>query len=115
MAIFKGDEVKFSIDLTAPGFSMDTDDFDVEIVSTKGGSLKGSKGGSGTDVIIFSETDSSGEEPVTRWYVICNTAKDLIPGGSLKVVASAYVPDVHADDGVRKQTATGTLDNFIEP
>ena len=115
MAIFKGDEAKFSINLTAPGFSMDTDDFDVEIVSNQGGSLKGSKGGSGTDVIIFSETDSSGETPVTKWYVIVNTANELKPGGNLKVIATAYVPDVHADDGIRKQIATEILDKFIEP
>ena len=115
MAIFKGDEAKFSINLTAPGFSMDTDDFDIEIVSNQGGSLKGSKGGSGTDVIIFSETDSSGEEPVTTWFVIVNTANELKPGGSLKVIATAYVPDAHADDGIRKQIATEILDKFIEP
>ena len=115
MAIFKGDEAKFAINLTAPGFSMDTDDFDVEIVSTIGGSLKGSKGGTGTDVIIFSDTDTTGETPVTKWYVIVNTEKELRPGGSLKVIATAYVPDVHADDGIRKQIATGVLDKFIEP
>ena len=113
--IFKGDEAKFAINLTAPGFSMDTDDFDVEIVSTNGGSLKGSKGGAGTDVIIFSETDSSGEEPVTTWYVIVDTSNELKPGGKLKVVATAYVPDAHANDGIRKQTAVEMLDSFIEP
>ena len=118
MAIFKGDEPKFAINLTAPGFSMDTDDFDVEVVSTVGGSLKGYKNppaGSGTDVIIFSETDRSGETPVTTWYVIVNTANELKPGGKLKVIATAYVPDAHADDGIRKQTATAILDNFTEP
>lgn len=105
---------------------MDTDDFDVEIVSTTGGSLKGSKGGTGTDVIIFSETEQitippaeEGGEPtvqtVTTWYVIVNTANELKPGGSLKVIATAYVPDVHADDGIRKQIATEILDKFIEP
>lgn len=105
--IFKGDEAKFSINLTAPGFSMDTDDFDIEVVSTIGGSLKGSKGGTGTDVIIFKEDDA--------WYAIVNTANELRPGGSLKVIATAYVPDAHADDGVRKQIATTVLDKFIEP
>ena len=105
--IFKGDEAKFSINLTAPGFSMDTDDFDIEVVSTIGGSLKGSKGGTGTDVIIFNEDEA--------WYAIVNTEKELRPGGSLKVIATAYVPDAHADDGIRKQIATAVLDKFIEP
>ena len=115
MAIYKGDEVKFAINLQAPGFSMDTDDFDVEVKSSNGGSLKGSKGGSSTDVIIFSETDTSGEEPVTRWFVILNTTNELKPGGTLKVIATAYVPDAHANDGVRKQTATKDLDKLIAP
>ena len=105
--IFKGDEAKFSINLTAPGFSMDTDDFDIEVVSTIGGSLKGSKGGTGTDVIIFKEDEA--------WYAIVNTANELRPGGSLKVIATCYVPDAHADDGVRKQIATAVLDKFFEP
>jgi hypothetical protein len=124
MAIIQGDEPKFAINLTAPGFSMDTDDFDVEIVSTVGGSLKGSKGGSGTDVIIFSQTEEitvppaeEGGEPtvqtVTKWYVIVDTSKELLPGGSLKVIGTAYVPDAHANDGVRKQTVVKTLDNFV--
>ena len=129
MAIFKGDEAKFSINLTAPGFSMDTDDFDVEIVSTIGGSLKGYKNppaGSGTDVIIYSEQtetqvpseDPQGEpttETTNTWYAIVNTGNELRPGGSLKVIATAYVPDAHANDGIRKQIATATLDKFIEP
>lgn len=105
--IFKGDEAKFSINLTAPGFSMDTDDFDIEVVSTIGGSLKGSKDGTGTDVIIFKEDEA--------WYAIVNTGNELRPGGSLKVIATAYVPDAHADDGIRKQIATAVLDKFIEP
>lgn len=124
--IFKGDEAKFSINLTAPGFSMDTDDFDIEVVSTIGGSLKGSKGGTGTDVIIYSEQtetqvpseDPQGEpttETTTTWYAIVNTGNELRPGGSLKVIATAYVPDAHANDGVRKQIATTVLDKFIEP
>jgi hypothetical protein len=105
---------------------MDTDDFDIEVVSTIGGSLKGSKGGTGTDVIIYGEQtetqvpseDPQGEpttETTTTWFVIVNTANELRPGGSLKVIATAYVPDAHADDGIRKQIATAVLDKFIEP
>lgn len=129
MAIYKGDEAKFSINLTAPGFSMDTDDFDVEIASTNGGSLKGYKNppaGSDNDVIIYSETvekqipsdDPEGEptvETVTTWYVIVDTTKNLVSNGTLKVIATAYVPDAHANDGIRRQTAVATLDKLIEP
>ena len=48
-------------------------------------------------------------------YAIVNTENELRPGGNLKVVATAYVPDAHADDGIRKQIATAVLDKFIEP
>lgn len=129
MAIIKGDEPKFAINLTAPGFSMDTDDFDVEIVSSRGGSLKGEKRTPmvmGTDVRIFYETsevtvppEEEGGEPTVReektWYVIVDTSKDLLPGGNLKVIATCYVPDTNANDGIRRQTATEILDRFIEP
>lgn len=128
MAIYQGDEPKFAINLTAPGFSMDTDDFDVEIVSTVGGSLKGEKRTplvTGTDVRIFSETEEvtvppaeEGGEPtvqtVTKWFVIVDTSKELRPGGALNVIGTAYVPDANANDGVRKQTVKVKLDNFVE-
>lgn len=124
MAIYQGDETKFAINITAEGFSMDRDDFDVEVESTLGGSLKGSKGGTGTDVIIFSETEEvtvppaeEGGEPtvenVTTWYVIVDTSKELVPGGALNVIVTAYIRDDHANDGTRKQTAVKKLDNFV--
>lgn len=58
--IYKGTEVKFQINLTAPGFSMDEDDFDIEVASPRS-SVYGSKGNSDSDdsdysdVVIFSE------------------------------------------------------------
>ena len=110
MALYKGDEGKFTFELTAPGFSMENNDFDVEIVGLKGGSIKGYKnppaGSEDTDVIIYSETDRSGETPVTKWYVIFKT--DKLTAGDLKVIGTAYVPDAYADDGIRTQTATAT-------
>ena len=127
MAIYKGDEIKFSIELTAQGFSMDDDDFDIEVVSARGGSVKGSKNppaGSDTDVIIFSEEKETtippaeeGGEPTTEtstvWYAIVKTEK--LETSELRVIATAYVPDTHADDGIRKQTAVKVLDNLKNP
>lgn len=127
MAIYKGDEIKFSIELTAQGFSMDDDDFDIEVVSSNGSSVKGSKNppaGSGTDVIIFSEevettippAEEGGEptvETTTFWYAIVKTEKLDI--GNLRVIATAYVPDAHADDGIRVQTAVRTLETLKNP
>ena len=127
MAIYKGDEIKFSIELTAQGFSMDDDDFDIEVVSSRGGSVKGSKNppaGSDTDVIIFSEevettippAEEGGEptvETTTVWYAIVKTEK--LEPNELRVIATAYVPDANADDGIRKQTAVKVLDNLKKP
>lgn len=127
MAIYKGDEIKFSIELTAQGFSMDDDDFDIEVVSSNGSSVKGSKNppaGSDTDVIIFSEEEETtippaeeGGEPTvettTVWYAIVKTEKLDI--GNLRVIATAYVPDAHADDGIRVQTAVKTLETLKNP
>lgn len=109
----KGTEIKFSIDLTAKGFSMDDDDFDVEVLSTRG-SVSGSKGGTSTDLTIFHEnsdsSDSSGDEGA--WYVLVKT--DSLGIGELKVKATAHIPDASAFDGVRNEIASaslGTLQN----
>ena len=118
MALYRGDEVRFTINLTAPGFSMADDDFEIEVSSSRGGSIKGYKtppaGEDPLDVIIFSETvettvpaeEPEGEptvESTTTWYVIADTSK--LNAGELKVIGTAYVPDAHANDGVRRQTA----------
>lgn len=124
--IYQGDEPKFAVNLTAPGFDMSKDDFDIEITSSVGGSLKGEKRTPlvpGTDVRIFSETEQTtippteeGGEPTvqetTRWFVIVDTSKELLPGGTLMVKAIAYVPDANANDGIRQQTAMAVLDQF---
>lgn len=55
---YRGDEVKFSLKIEAPGFSMDDDDFDV-MVKSGNSSVKGYKNAeSGTtqDLVIFKET-----------------------------------------------------------
>lgn len=121
MALYQGDEGKFSFEIKAEGFSMEEDDFNLEIASQKdGSSVKGYKtppAGSETDVIIYSESEErtvppaeEGGEPtvetVITWFCIVNTAK-LTPG-DLKLIATAYVPDTHANDGIRTQTAVKT-------
>lgn len=113
---YQGSEVKFAIDLQAQGFSMDTDDFDIEVKSGKT-SVIGHKGDTpdpSLDVVIYSETvqpEQEGDEPVTIWYAIVDTAK-LNPG-NLNVIATAYVPDAHANDGIRKEIAVDTLGKLV--
>ena len=109
MAIYKGDEIKFSIELTAQGFSMDDNDFDIEVVSSNGGSVKGSKNPP-------AGSEEGGEptvETTTAWYAIVKTEKLDI--GNLRVIATAYVPDAHADNGIRVQTAVKTLETLKNP
>lgn len=101
-----GEEKKFAINLTAQGFSMDDNDFDIE-VEVSGRRVKGNKNNSieGSPIIIFSEeVTPQGGEPVTKWFCILNTSA-FESTGDIKVIATAHVPDAKADDGFRKEIA----------
>ncbi len=119
---FKGSEIKFAIELTAQGFSMDADDFDIEVTGTKG-SIRGNKGNTTGDenIIIFrepelpdssSDSSSSSSEPAPAgtWYAIINS--DVFDKGEMKVIGTAYIPDANANDGVRTDIAVASLGNL---
>lgn len=123
---YKGDEIKFAINLEAPGFSMDTDDFDVEVksgnTSVKGYKSAGSE--TSTDVVIFKETTTvqpeteDGEEPaepvtVNTWYAIVDTKSLAV--GTMRMIATAHIVDANANDGVRDDISVVTLGKLIEP
>ena len=58
---YKGEEIKFAINIDAPGFDMDTDDFEIEVASPRN-SVKGYKDASKTEdtaVVIFKEESGS--------------------------------------------------------
>ncbi|MBO4499204.1 MAG: hypothetical protein J5732_02995 [Bacteroidaceae bacterium] len=116
MAIYKGTEVKFGIDLTAPGFNMDTDDFEISIVSGHT-TIKGIKGNpdAASKIRIFSESSdsSSSGESGTNWYAIAET--DTLDTGHLKVIAKAHIPDANAADGVRTEVAVAELGILSNP
>lgn len=102
---YKGDEVKFAIELTAQGFSMDSNNFDIEVASPKV-SVKASKNAPSADnaLIIFKEDDT--------WYAIVDTTD--LSTGEMRVIATAHIPDANANDGVRRQSevaSLGTLKN----
>jgi hypothetical protein len=117
-----GDEVKFAINITAPGFSMDDDDFEIE-VSTPKASVRASKREPTVDLLIFrepelgSDSDSSdssssdssspGETQPGTWYAIVDMSK-LSPG-EVRVIATAHVYDPQANDGIRNMIAVTTL------
>jgi hypothetical protein len=123
---YKGDEIKFAINLEAPGFSMDTDDFDVDVksgnTSVKGYKSAGSE--TSTDVVIFKETTTvqpeteDGEEPaepvtVNTWYAIVDTKSLAV--GTMRMIATAHIVDANANDGVRDDISVVTLGKLIEP
>lgn len=99
--IYLGEENKFAINLQADGFSMDDNDFELEVTNSKS-SVKGNKGNTlgDTGLRIFKED--------TTWYGIIDTSK-FTGSGELKVIATAFIPDGNADDGVRKAIAVGKL------
>lgn len=115
---YKGSEVKFAINLTAQGFSMDNDEFDIEVASPRG-SVKGYKtpeANDPNDVVIFKETVESGDpevESTGTWYCIVDTAK--LSTGEMRVIATAHIVDANANDGVRNEIAVATLGSLANP
>ena len=123
---YKGDEVMFAINLGAPGFSIDDDDFDIEVKSGNT-SVKGYKDASksqDTAVVIFKKTETvqpetpEGEEPqapvtVSKWYAIVDTSTLAL--SNMRVIATAYIVDANANDGVRKNIAVQPLGKLLEP
>jgi hypothetical protein len=105
--MYQGDEKKFAIELTAPGFNIDTDDFDLEVKSPKV-SLKASKEASTEQLIIFYETVTPAEgDPYKQWYAIVDTT--TLSTGEITVIATAHVTDSHASGGVRRESAVAVL------
>lgn len=105
--MYQGDEKKFAIELTAPGFNIDTDDFDIEVKSPKV-SIKASKGASTEQLIIFYETVTPAEgDPYKVWYGIVDTT--TLSTGEISVIATAHVPDANANDGIRRESAVAVL------
>ncbi len=106
---YKGTEIKFAFTITAEGFDMDTDDFDLEVASPRD-SVTGSKSGSSTsggseDLSIKKEDDT--------WYAIANTEK--LSKGDLRVIATAHITDASAYDGVRNEIAVASLGTLLLP
>lgn len=120
--IYKGRELKFSIELTAEGFSMDTMDFDIEVASPRNSVIgyKTSRSSSSDepnpDLIIFKDSDSSSSDSSGddgTWFCIVDTAKLSL--GSLRVIATAHIQDANANDGIRNEIAVAPLGTLIDP
>jgi len=115
---YVGSEIKFAINLEQVGFDMDNDDFDIEVRHPRG-SVKASKGEQTGPLVIFKEADSSSSDSTSSdssdsssveeggWYAIVNTTG--FAAGELKVIATAYVVDANADEGVRQEIDVKSL------
>lgn len=111
----KGTEIKFAVNIEAQGFSMDTDDFDLEVITPRE-SVKGYKNppqGTSTDLVVFKETVTPEEgDPVSTWYAILDTTDLTI--GQMRVVATAHIPDANANDGIRNEISVARLGKLID-
>lgn len=106
---YKGTEIKFAFTLTAEGFDMDTDDFDIEVASPRD-SVIGSKTGASTSggsagLSIKKEDDT--------WYAIADTS--TLSKGELRVIATAHINDTAAHDGVRDEVTVAPLGTLLIP
>lgn len=82
-----GTGLKFAVNITAEGFSMEEDDFKVEFRC-------------GRKSLEFSKEDMSIGEDGT---FIVNVDTSLLGAGTLSVITTAYVPDDDWEGGVRKE------------
>ena len=127
---YKGEEKKFAINIEAAGFDMDTDDFKLEVsTNAAGDSVSVLKAGEPTEegvwtneegsLVVFYETETvatpaeeEGGEPVVTttktWWAIVDT-QFFTRVGDLKVIATAFVKDPKAYDGVRNAIDVKTL------
>lgn len=117
----RGEEIKFAINLEAEGFSMNDNDFTIEAKSGKQSVIgyKNPEQGSPLDLIIFKEVvivppaEEGGEETATeQWFAILDTKS--LPIGVVTVIATAKIPDSHANDGVRDSLESTQLCRLIE-
>jgi hypothetical protein len=113
---YQGQEVKFKLDITADGFSMDNDPFDVQVTSGRT-SVSGSKA-----IAYDSENDQtakqgSAEVCITKsgedWWVVVKT--DTLAIGSMRVIITAHVTDTSAYDGVRNDISVNQLGTLVKP
>ena len=95
---YKGTELKPKIELTAQGFSMTNDEFEIEVKSGRS-SITMEK----EDLIV-----KNGE-----YYAYIDTNE--LQAGTLKLIATLHVPDSDAPDGIRNEIAVTNLCSIVNP
>ena len=89
---YVGTDLKFKLNLVAAGFSMERDNFKIEVYCN-------------AKKISYTKDDLvEGED---GWYLAVDT--DGFPPGTVWMVATAYVPDSDMPDGIRKEVTVCNL------
>lgn len=111
---YRKSEIRFAVHLEANGFSMDDDDWELEVkVGSKSVYISKEECTKETYSDSSDSDSSSSEEAESVWYAIVDTS-ELIPG-NMRVIATAHIPDVAAEDGDRKEIAVAHLGKLIDP
>lgn len=86
--VWVGTELKFAIDITANGFSMEDDDFKVVL-------RRGQK------EVEYSKSDLVKDEVDGKYYLCFDTTE--FGSGDIYIIIYAYVPDTDFSDGIRTE------------
>ena len=112
---YKGTDIKFAVKLTADGFDMDTDNWELTVMCANGrDKFEISKEDCERVPALSDDPDSSdSEEEEGTWYAIVKTANLAV--GQLRVISKAYIVDAAAEGGVRQDIAVANLTKLENP
>ena len=105
-----GTLLKYKVEITAQGFSMDEDDFEIEVRRGKSSVIIKKEDLIVNPVEIEVEGSGSGEgttETVNEYYMLVDT--EALGAGKYEVVTRAFVPDSDAPEGIRTELNKQTL------
>lgn len=92
--IYEGSDLKFAIDIKCDGFSMERDDFTIELRN-------------GRKKVTVSKEDMPYNSEEDTWY-LCFNSKAL-GAGDIVIVVYAHVPDDDFEDNERTEVYSGML------
>lgn len=93
---YVGTKLKYKVEITAEGFSMDENDFEVEVRR-------------GKQSVVITKADMlmhDGDDGM-EYYITIDT--EALGPGTYEVITRAYVPDDDFEDGVRPEIDKQTL------
>lgn len=96
---YLGEELKYAVDITATGFSMADDDFDIVITV-------------GNKSETYNKLDLVVDDQGT-YYIMIDTT--VFKKGDMYATVYAYVPDPDFDDGIRTEIDKVKLTKLINP